>query len=286
MDIFTQVKWFNEESGYAQQTLQLTFDWIIYAKLTMQLQDLLFSQGFGTRRICQGLIQQGHVAIGEVGRAVVCEDPWQLFEVQEGFPFVVQSQQWRFWEKAYVMLHKPAGTECSQKPSSWPSIYTLLPPPLRQRPQKSSIQGVQAVGRLDQDTTGLLLLTDDGPLIHKLSSPKHHVPKIYDITTQDDLAQKDLDQLLAGVVLNDSPIPVKAEHCELIGERWMRMTLTQGKYHQVKRMLASVGHLVVGLHRSQIGQLSLPQDLLTGQWKILTPSELKAVQSVSAVQTD
>jgi len=250
----------------------------------MQLQDLLFSQGFGTRRICQGLIQQGHVAIGEVASAVVCDDPWQSLEVQEGFAFVVQSQQWYFWEKAYVMLHKPAGTECSQKPSSWPSIYTLLPAPLRQRPQKSSIQGVQAVGRLDQDTTGLLLLTDDGPLIHKLSSPKHHVPKIYDITTEEDLAQKDLDQLLAGVVLNDSPIPVKAEHCELLGARFMRMTLTQGKYHQVKRMLASVGHLVVGLHRSQMGQLSLPQDLLPGQWKILTPAELKAAQSVSSVQ--
>jgi len=249
----------------------------------MQLQDLLFSQGFGTRRICQGLIQQGHVAIGLQGSAVVCEDPWENFDVGEGFAYVVQSHQWYFWEKAYVMLHKPAGTECSQKPSSWPSIYTLLPAPLRQRPQKSSIQGVQAVGRLDQDTTGLLLLTDDGPLIHRLSSPKHHVPKVYDIITEDVLVQKDLDQLLAGVVLNDSPIPVKAEHCELLGERSMRMTLTQGKYHQVKRMLASVGHLVVGLHRSKMGELALPDDLLPGQWRILTPQELKAAQSNSSV---
>ena len=245
----------------------------------MQLQDLLFSQGFGTRRICQGLIQQGHVAIGELGSAVVCDDPWAVVDAQTGFAYVVQAQQWYFWEKAYVMLHKPAGTECSQKPSSWPSIYTLLPAPLRQRPQKSSIQGVQAVGRLDQDTTGLLLLTDDGPLIHRLSSPKHHVPKVYDITTEDVLSQKDLDKLLAGVVLNDSPHAVKAEHCELLGERFMRMTLTQGKYHQVKRMLAAVGHLVVGLHRSKMGKLSLPSDLLPGQWRIMTPQELKDAQS-------
>ena len=246
---------------------------------TMQLQDLLFSQGFGTRRICQGLIQQGHVAIGRLGDAHLCTDPWQTFEVATGFAYVVQSQQWHFWEKAYVMLHKPAGTECSQKPSSWPSIYTLLPSPLRNRPQKSSIQGVQAVGRLDQDTTGLLLLTDDGPLIHRLSSPKHHVPKVYDITTEDPLAQRDLDKLLAGVVLNDSPHAVKAENCELLGERFMRMTLTQGKYHQVKRMRAAVGHLVVGLHRSKMGQLALPEDLLPGEWRIMTEQDLLAAQS-------
>ena len=250
-----------------------------FIERTMQLQDLLFSQGFGTRRICQGLIQHGLIEIGSMGASSVCSDPWQSFEVRTGFPYVVQSQQWYFWDKAYVMLHKPTGTECSQKPSSWPSIYTLLPAPLRNRPQKSSIQGVQAVGRLDQDTTGLLLLTDDGPLIHRLSSPKHHVPKIYDIVTEDVLAQKDLDKLLLGVVLNDSPKPVKAEHCELLGERSMRMTLTQGKYHQVKRMLAAVGHLVVGLHRSQMGKLRLPGDLLPGQWRMMTAQELLDAQS-------
>ena len=82
------------------------------------------------------------------------------------------------------MLHKPAGTECSRKPSAYPSIYTLLPMPLRQRPQKAAVQGVQAVGRLDQDTTGLLLLTDDGQFIHRMSSPRHHVPKVYEVTVK------------------------------------------------------------------------------------------------------
>jgi 16S rRNA pseudouridine516 synthase len=267
-----------EIEGRAEIFLRLK---IFFNEQTMQLQDVLFSQGFGTRRICQGLIQHGLVEIGITGESQVCSDPWQSFEVGTGFSYVVQSQQWHFWDKAYVMLHKPAGTECSQKPSSWPSIYTLLPAPLRNRPQKSSIQGVQAVGRLDQDTTGLLLLTDDGPLIHRLSSPKHHVPKIYNIVTEDVLLQKDLDQLLLGVVLNDSPKPVKAEHCELSGERSMRMTLTQGKYHQVKRMLAAVGHLVVQLHRSQIGQLRLPEDLLPGQWRIMTSQDLADAQNAN-----
>ncbi len=145
----------------------------------MRLEDILFSQGFGTRRVCAGLVQQGYVKVaGEV-----VTDAGEFFE-PEGLIFNVQGVDWPFKEHAYVLLNKPAGTECSQKPSTWPSIYTLLPAPLRQRPQKAAVQGVQAVGRLDQDTTGLLLLTDDGKFIHKMSSPKHHVPKVYEGSTK------------------------------------------------------------------------------------------------------
>ena len=134
----------------------------------MQLQDILYSQGFGTRRICAGLVQQGLVTVnGEP-----CDDSTADFD-PTGLWFTVQGKPWPYHEKAYILLHKPAGTECSQKPSTWPSIYTLLPAPLRQRPQKGPVQGVQAVGRLDQDTTGLLLLTDDGQFIHRMSSPRH-----------------------------------------------------------------------------------------------------------------
>ena len=244
----------------------------------MQIQELLFSQGFGTRRICQGLVEQGHVRFQSNGEWMTPIDPWEEIDTFEGMPFEVMGKYWQYWTRAYVLLHKPAGTECSQKPSSWPSIYTLLPSPLRQRPQKSAIQGVQAVGRLDQDTTGMLLLTDDGAFIHRLSSPKHHVPKVYDITTENVLTQKALDQLLTGVVLNDSPKPVRAEHIEQTGERTLKMTLTQGKYHQVKRMLASVGHLVLALHRSQMGSLVLPIDLAPGQWRYLSAEEVLTLQ--------
>jgi len=119
----------------------------------VQLQDLLFSQGFGTRRVCAGLVQQGFVTV----EGQTCTDALAEFE-PEGLAYAVQGVPWTYQAKAYVMLHKPAGTECSQKPSTYPSIYTLLPAPLRQRPNKGAVQGVQAVGRLDQDTTGLLLL--------------------------------------------------------------------------------------------------------------------------------
>ena len=165
--------------------------------MVLTLADLLYTQGFGTRRLCAGLVQQGLVQIG--GQTVT--DPHHATEAVEGTPFVVQGQPWEYHAKAYIVLHKPTGTECSQKPSAWPSIYTLLPAPLRQRPQKGALQGVQAIGRLDQDTTGLLILTDDGPLIHRMASPKHHVPKVYQITCKHPVDTRQTAQLLAGVVL-------------------------------------------------------------------------------------
>jgi 16S rRNA pseudouridine516 synthase len=174
-----------------------------------------------------------------------------------GLRFAVQGRDWEYHEKAYVLLHKPAGYECSAKPSTWPSVYTLLPAPLRQRPQKQAMTGVQAVGRLDQDTTGMLLLSDDGVFIHRMSSPRHHVPKVYEVEAKHAVTQAMVDRLLAGVVLDDDPAPVRAAACEIVGETGLRLTLTEGKYHQVKRMVAAVGNRVEKLHRSRIGGLDL-----------------------------
>ena len=240
----------------------------------MQLQDILYSQGFGTRRICAGLVQQGLVTVDGQARREPAED----FD-PSGLQFQVQGRAWQFHDQAYVMLHKPAGTECSQKPSTYPSVYTLLPPPLRQRPQKGAVQGVQAVGRLDQDTTGLLLLTDDGQFIHRMNSPRHHVPKVYEVTTKHPLDPSQASRLMAGVVLDDDPRPVRAAACEIAGEHHLRLTLTEGKYHQVKRMLAAVGNRVEGLHRSRIGALALPPELEPGQWRWLSASELAALRA-------
>jgi 16S rRNA pseudouridine516 synthase len=247
--------------------------------MTMTLQEMLFAQGFGTRRVCAGLIQQGHVALPEGDDWQVCDDPWHDMTPEEGQLYRVQGVIWPYHRQAYLLLHKPAGTECSQRPSTWPSIYTLLPAPLRQRPQKSAVQGVQAVGRLDQDTTGMLILTDDGPLIHRMTSPRHHVPKVYEVGTAEAMNDSVVGKLLQGVVLHDDPRPVKAAACELVAPQHLRLTLTEGKYHQVKRMLAATGHEVVSLHRSRIGDLHLPDDLTPGQWRWLTPAELAAAQA-------
>ena len=247
----------------------------------MQLQDILFSQGFGTRRVCAGLVQQGLVEVFESASsdtAVVITESARDFE-PEGLRFKVQGVPWAFHEKAYVMLHKPAGTECSQKPSAWPSIYTLLPAALRQRPSKSAVQGVQAVGRLDQDTTGLLLLSDDCQFIHRMSSPKKHVPKVYEVVTKHPIDDSQVQRLLAGVVLDDDPKPVRAAACEAPSPLHLRLTLLEGKYHQVKRMVAAVGNRVEGLHRSRIGGLALPEDLAPGQWRFLSPADLDLLKA-------
>jgi len=240
----------------------------------VQLQELLFTQGFGTRRVCAGLVQQGLVMVNGVS---ITDATFELIP-EEGLAYTVQGVPWTFHEKAYVLLHKPASTECSQKPSTYPSIYTLLPSPLRLRPSKGAVQGVQAIGRLDQDTTGLLLLTDDGQFIHRMGSPKHHVPKVYEVTTKHPVAQAQLDKLLAGVVLDDDPKPVRAAAAEAVTPHHMRLTLTQGKYHQVKRMVAAVGNRVEALHRSRIGDLALPDELSAGQWRWLTAAEVEALR--------
>lgn len=238
----------------------------------VHLQDILFSQGFGPRRVCLGLIQQGFITV----QGQPCTDPFADFS-PEGLQFTVQGKPWTYHAKAYLQLHKPTGYECSQKPGAWPSIYTLLPAPLRQRPVKGGTPGVQAIGRLDQDTTGLLLLSDDGAFIHKMSSPKHHVPKVYVVQTADPVDEKQVHRLLEGVVLDDDPKPVRAAGCEQVGAHTLHLTLTEGKYHQVKRMVAAVGNRVTGLHRSRIGGLELPADLKPGEWRWLAAEQLQAV---------
>ena len=236
----------------------------------MQLQEILYTQGFGTRRVCCGLIQQGQVAVGDPPQT--CTDASADFE-PEGLAFTVQGKPWQYHEHAYLMLNKPTGHECSQKPGAWPSIYTLLPAPLRARPAGAAC-GVQAVGRLDQDTTGLLLLSDDGKFIHRLSSPRHHEPKVYVAGCKHPVTPAMVDKLLAGVVLDDDPKPVKASACRALDSQTLELTLTEGKYHQVKRMIAAVGNRVETLHRGRIGAIELPPDLAPGAWRWLTSAEV------------
>ena len=221
---------------------------------TTAIAQILFGQGFGSRRVCAGLVQMGQVQVA--GRLV--DDPNAEFEA-EGLTLCVQGLHWTCHVKALLMLHKPAGYECSQKPRHHPSVMSLLPAPLRTR-------GVQPVGRLDEDTTGLLLFTDDGALIHRLTSPKHHVAKIYEIGTKHPVDDSQLARLLAGVVLDDNPTPVRAAAAVRSSDCTLSLTLTEGKYHQVKRMLAAVGNRVATLHRSTFGPWSLPAGLAPGQW--------------------
>ncbi|MEY2620959.1 MAG: hypothetical protein RIT26_779, partial [Pseudomonadota bacterium] len=197
---------------------------------------LLYSQGFGTRRVCLGLIEQGLVEVHSGHAWQVVPDPYDPVQAEPGMAYRVQGQCWVYQPLAYVVLHKPAGTECSHKPGRWPSVYSLLPPPLRTRPTSGAVQGVQAVGRLDQDTTGLLLLSDDGAFIHRMASPKHHVPKVYQVQCAEPVDPRQIDRLLSGVELREERLIVRAAAATATGSHALALTLLEGKYHQVKRM--------------------------------------------------
>ncbi len=227
----------------------------------MHLERILHQHGFGTRKECRGLVRHERVAIG--GR--ICEDPRADIAI-DGLVFTVDGIDWHYAETATLVLHKPAGYECSRQPQDHPGILQLLPRPLRDR-------GVQPIGRLDQDATGLLLLSDDGQLNHALSSGKRKVPKTYLVKTRHAVDQDQVEHLLDGVSLHGEPQPIAAAVCDIVGEYQLRLTVTEGKYHQVKRMVAAAGNRVEGLHREAIGDFALPPELEPGEWRWLCASE-------------
>ncbi len=166
----------------------------------------------------------------------------------------------------YVMLYKPAGLLSATEDKSQPTVLDLLPPELKKR-------GLFPVGRLDKDTTGLLLLTDDGALAHKLLSPKKHVDKVYRAEVEGRVDGRDAAALAAGLVLGDGTVCLPAGLEPLEDGSACLVTLREGKYHQVKRMLAARGKPVRALHRLRMGPLTLDGGLKPGQWRFLTPRE-------------
>ncbi len=229
----------------------------------MTLDRILQSQGFGTRKGCRQLITGGEVCVG--GEVVTQYD--SAF-VPEGLEFAVNDQPWTCRAHLYIALNKPPGYECSRRPSHHPGVLTLLP-------EQFAWRDVQPVGRLDHDTTGLLLLSDDGAFIHTLSSPKRHVAKVYVATTHAPVTAALLAQLRDGVQLSDEPAPLTAQVHQL-DTHGLEIILEQGKYHQVKRMLAAAGNHCVALCRVAIGGLRLDAlELKEGAWCHLDPAQLQ-----------
>ena len=231
------------------------------SKLT--LDRILQSQGFGTRKWCGELIADGEVSIA--GKVV--RDSRVALET-DGLEFAVYGEKWTYREHVYIALNKPANFECSRKASHHPGVLTILPEQFTRR-------DVQPVGRLDHDTTGLLLMSDDGPFIHKQSSPKHHVPKVYVATTHEPVTPELVAKLLGGVKLHDEPAPLAAVTCRRVDTHQLEIVLEQGKYHQVKRMLAAADNHCVALRRTQIGMLKLDElGLAEGEWCYLDAAQL------------
>jgi 16S rRNA pseudouridine516 synthase len=227
------------------------------------LDRILQSQGFGTRKWCRQLIADGDVTVA--GAAVT--DYRAAFETED-LHFTVFGDEWLYRAHVYIAINKPQNIECSRKPSHHPGVLSLLP-------EQFSWREVQPVGRLDHDTTGLLLLSDDGGFIHAQSSPRRHVPKVYRATTADPVDAGLVEQLRQGVQLHDEPAPLKAVRCEQTGANEIEIVLEQGKYHQVKRMLAAAGNHCTALRRTAIGGLTLEAlTLQEGEWCYLDQEQL------------
>jgi len=231
------------------------------SKLT--LDRILQSQGFGTRKWCAELIAAGEMSIA--GKTITES---RVTIETDGLVFKIFGEVWTYREHVYIALNKPANFECSRKASHHPGVLTLLPEQFTRR-------DVQPVGRLDHDTTGLLLMADDGPFLHAQSSPKRHIAKVYAATTHDLVTPELVAKLLAGVKLHDEPEPLVAVTCRMLAPHQLEIVLEQGKYHQVKRMLAAANNHCVALRRSQIGGLKLDAlALAEGKWCYLDAAQL------------
>lgn len=234
---------------------------------TRSLDRILQSQGFGTRRECRTLVHRGLVSVA--GQTV--NDHGAEYEM-EGLEIVVEGvMHWRCREHVHLALHKPPGYECSRNPSHHPSVTSLLPRPFVAR-------GVQPIGRLDQDTSGLLLLTDDGAFNHSVSSPKRHVSKTYLATTNIPATADLASRLRDGVLLRGETAPTAALACTVTGAHELELRIDQGKYHQVKRMLAAAGAECVALERTAIADLTLTGlGLAPAQWCVLDDTQVSTL---------
>ncbi len=237
---------------------------------TARLDRLLANLGYGARREVQQLIFAGRVKLD--GEVVVDED--QRIALNPDLPhrLTVCGQPLDPPPGMVVMLNKPLGVTCSHKESG-PLVYDLFPPRwLRRNPALSS------VGRLDKDTSGLLLFTDDGALLHRIISPKRHVAKRYEATLGRPLQGGEAAVFASGELrLEGEDKPLLPATLEAIGPDRARLTISEGRYHQVRRMFAAIGNHVAALHRTSIGGLILPADLAPGDHRVLSPAEVEAI---------
>ena len=238
-----------------------------------QLVKYLANLGYGTRRDVTRMLSQRRVtdALGAVVRA---DAEYRHDDVLvDGVPLDPPPG-------AVVMLHKPVGYVCSTFDVTHPVVYDLLPARFRLR---SPV--IAPVGRLDQDTSGLLLLTDDGALNHRLTSPRSHIRKVYVATLSEPLCGNEGERFASGALqLAADPLPLAPVAIDVLDDRRVRLTLEEGRYHQVRRMFAAVGNHVVYLERIAVGALSLG-DQAIGSWRLLTTAECAMLRPITTPGT-
>ena len=231
-----------------------------------RLDKILANTGRWTRKEARELVRAGRVTVD----GAVARTPEE--KCDPAACFLVDGQPVSGERLVYLMLHKPAGLVSATEDPREPTVLSLLPEHLQR-------VGLFPAGRLDKDTEGLLLLTNDGPLAHRLLSPRWHVDKVYYVQVDGTLDESDITVFRQGVTLADGLVCLPAELEILEGGSAGLVTLREGKYHQVKRMLASRGKPVRYLKRLTMGPLSLDPQLAPGQWRPLTEEERQALQT-------
>jgi len=237
---------------------------------TFRLDRLLANMGYGSRREVQGLVRAGLVTLDD---APVADADMRLAVTQDLLERMrVEGVRLDPPPGMALMLHKPLGVTCSHKESG-PLVYDLLPTRWRARDP-----AISTVGRLDKDTSGLLLLTDDGALLHRIISPRRHVAKRYLATLARPLEGHEAAGFASGeLMLEGEDKPLAPAVLEPLTAVTAWLTVTEGRYHQVRRMFAAVGNHVEALHRDRIGGLDLPGDLAPGALRLMTPQDIDAV---------
>ena len=231
-----------------------------------RLDRLLANLGYGSRREVTDLVARRQVLLD--GMAV--KDAGARIAVTADLPdrMTVSGQPLDPPAPLTLLTHKPLDVVCSHREAGR-SVYELLPARWRAR-----IPGLSTIGRLDKDTSGLLLITDDGPFLHRVISPRSHVAKRYVATLDRPLNGDEAATFAAGtLMLEGETTPLAPAVLEPLGPTQALLTITEGRYHQVRRMFAAVGNHVTALHRDRIGGLDLPSDLPPGAWRVLTPGE-------------
>lgn len=239
---------------------------------TMRLDRMLANLGYGSRREIHQLVNAEEVILD--GKPL--DDANQRIPVTPDLPqrMTVMGQPIDPPPPVVVLLHKPLGVVCSHKEPGR-RVYDLLPPRWRVRDPALS-----TVGRLDKETSGLLLITDDGDFLHRVISPRRHVAKSYVATLDRPLAGGEAEVFAAGtLMLEGEEKPLMPAQLEVLAERQARLTIHEGRYHQVRRMFAAVGNHVSALHRDRIGGLALPDDLPAGELRVLDKATAETVFS-------
>ena len=230
----------------------------------LTLDRLLASIGFGSRKECRALVRMGVVELN----GTVQEDPFVEFK-ERPESITVNGEEIPTIEKLYIMMDKPLDVECSHNARDHQSVFELLP-------DRFSAMGIQTVGRLDADSSGLLLFSNQGDFIHKVESPKKGYLKQYRVTLAREFTEEQKAELLRGVMLKDERRPVLARDILVDGDSVL-ISIGEGLYHQVRRMFAAVGNHVETLKREAIGPVVLDQTLGKGGWRYLTEEEVAAL---------